>query len=186
MSPANGPERVATLITDLSGGAGVVCLRGALGLDPARYRPAIITGGGHLLAAARHAGLDVIVEPSLRSPIDPRHDSRALRGLTRLLAHGRFDLVHTHCAKAGALGRIAALRTGTRPVVHTYHGFPFHRFQPAPLRTLYAGIERGLGTVTDLALCVGDRVADEAVRRGLVPAERIRTIGVPVPRECSP
>lgn len=183
MSTASGPRRVATLITELSGGAGTMCLRGAAGLDPARYRPAIVTGGGQLLAAARRAGLHVLVEPSLRSPIDPLRDARALRNLTRLLAANRFDLVHTHCAKAGALGRVAALRTGTRPVVHTYHGFPFHRFQPAPRRLLYTEIERGLGAATDLALCVGDLVAQETVRRGLMPARRVRTIGVPVPRE---
>jgi glycosyltransferase involved in cell wall biosynthesis len=110
--------------------------------------------------------------------VSPVWDAVAQRRLYRILA-GRFDVVHTHCAKAGALGRVAAARAGIR-VVHSYHGFPFHAFQPAPLRAVYAGIERGLGRITDVGLCVGRGVAAEAARRRLLPPERIRTIGVPV------
>ena len=65
-------------------------------------------------------------------------------------------------------------------LVHTYHGFPFHEFQAAPRRWAYARIERWLGQITDLALCVGTGVAVEAVRRQLISPERIRTIGVVV------
>jgi glycosyltransferase involved in cell wall biosynthesis len=110
--------------------------------------------------------------------VSPVWDAVAQRRLYRILA-GRFDVVHTHCAKAGALGRVAAARAGTR-VVHSYHGFPFHAFQPAPLRAAYAGIERGLGRITDVGLCVGRGVAAEAARRRLLPPERMRTTGVPV------
>ena len=65
-------------------------------------------------------------------------------------------------------------------LVHTYHGFPFHEFQAAPRRRAYVRIERWLGQITDLALCVGTGVAVEAVRRQLISPERIRTIGVVV------
>ncbi len=86
--------------------------------------------------------------------------------------------MHTHCAKAGAVGRMAASRGGAARIVHTYHGFPFHQFQPAALRQAYVSIERRLGRVTDTALCVGSGVAAEAVRRRLVAPERVQTIGV--------
>ena len=137
------PLRVATVITRLEGGAGMQALRGACALDPASFRITLVTGSGDtLLAAAAESGLETVVDPSLRAPIDPLHDARALRWLTSLFRERHFDVVHTHCAKAGALGRLAAHRSHVPRIVHTYHGFPFHGFQPAARREAYIAIER--------------------------------------------
>ncbi|MQA10553.1 MAG: glycosyltransferase [Pseudonocardiaceae bacterium] len=174
-------SRVAVVITRLEGGAGLLALRGAMALDPRRYRCTIITGSGsELLATAHTAGLETVLEPALRAPISPRSDLVALRRLGSLLRRGRFDVVHTHCAKAGALGRLAAHRAGVPRIVHTFHGFPFHEFQSRARRSAYIAIERRLGRITDQALCVGTGVAVEAVRRGLVAPDRVRRIGVVV------
>jgi glycosyltransferase involved in cell wall biosynthesis len=172
--------RVATVITRLEGGAGQHALRGALSLDPAGYEMTIITGSGDpvLLAQAAASGLEVLLEPALRAPIAPRSDLRALARLRELFGHRPFDIVHTHTAKAGVVGRLAAHRAGVPRLVHTYHGFPFHEFQAPPRRQAYVRVERGLGRITDLALCVGTGVAVEAVRRRLISPERIRTIGL--------
>jgi glycosyltransferase involved in cell wall biosynthesis len=171
--------QVATVITRLEGGAGQHALRGARAMDPAGYTMTIITGSGdQLLAEAARAGLEVIVEPSLRAPIAPASDLRALTRLTALLRRRQFDVVHTHCAKAGAVGRLAAHRARVPWIVHTYHGFPFHEFQGAARRQGYIQVERRLGRITDVALCVGTGVAVEAVRRRLIAPERVRTIGV--------
>jgi len=169
------------VITRLEGGAGLLALRGAQALDPARFRVVIVTGSGfRLLDQAAESGLEVVLEPELRAPIAPRADLVALRRLTGLFLERNFDVVHTHCAKAGAVGRIAASRAGIARVVHTYHGFPFHEFQSAARRGAYIRIERRLGRLTDLALCVGAGVAAEAARRELIAPDRIRTIGVVV------
>ena len=181
MSDPAGPVRVAVAITRLEGGAGILALRGAAALDPAAFAVTIITGSGApLIARARAAGLEVVVEPSLRAPIGPAADLAALGRLTALLRERRFDVVHTHTAKAGAVGRIAARRAGAGRIVHTYHGFPFHEFQSPARRSAYVAVERRLGRITDLALAVGGGVAVEAVRRGLIAPDRIRTIGVAV------
>ena len=175
------PLRVATLITRLEGGAGVLALRGAQALDRNEFQATIITGSGnHLLDQAAAAGLELMIGPALRTPIDPRNDLRALHALGTLLGQGRFDVVHTHTAKAGVLGRVAASRAAVPRIVHTYHGFPFHEFQSRGRRGAYVAIERRLGRITDVALCVGTAVAVEAVRRGLVAPDRVRTIGVAV------
>jgi len=194
--------RVATVITRLSAGAGGVALRGALALDRERYEVTMITGGtgltgergpagdrvltgadavrcapaGDLLAEAYAAGLGVVRVPALVPQIAPRQDAAALRALTTLLAGGAFDVVHTHSAKGGALGRMAAFNAGTGRVVHTYHGFPFHEFQPRWRRSAYVRIERWLSRRTDAFLAVGGGVAAEAIRRGLALPDRIRTI----------
>jgi glycosyltransferase involved in cell wall biosynthesis len=180
--------RVATVITRLEGGAGQLALRGALIMDPAAHEMTIITGRGDpvLLDQAAAAGLEVLIEPALRAPIAPCSDLGALVRLRGLFTRRPFDIVHTHTAKAGMLGRLAAHRAGVPRLVHTYHGFPFHEFQVLPRRQAYVRIERGLGRITDLALCVGTGVAVEAVRRRLISPERIRTIGVVADGPASP
>jgi glycosyltransferase involved in cell wall biosynthesis len=178
---------VAVVITRLQAGAGGVALRGALAIDPLRYDVTIITGGSgagadsdgsgdSLATRAVEAGLRVVNVPELVSPIAPVSDMRALRALTQHLAGGRFDIVHTHSAKAGALGRLAAERAGIPLVVHTFHGFPFHEFQSMPRRGVYVGIERYLSRRTDAFLAVGAAVAAEAVRRRIAAPDRIRVI----------
>ncbi len=181
MGGGNRALRVATVITRLEGGAGVLALRGAQVLDPEVVTPTIVTGsGGRLLEEAAASGIEVLVEPVLREVIAPRSDVLATGKLESIFRERNFDVVHTHCAKAGAVGRIAARRAGVPRIVHTYHGFPFHRFQSPLRRQAYVAIERRLGRITDMALCVGSAVAAEAVRRGLVSPERVATIGVAV------
>lgn len=175
------PLRVATVITRLEGGAGVLALRGAKILDPEVVTPTIVTGsGGRLLDEAAVSGIEVLVEPLLREVIAPRSDLLALGRLEAIFRERNFDVVHTHCAKAGAIGRVAAHRAGVPRIVHTFHGLPFHQFQSAVRRQAYVSIERRLGRMTDVALCVGSAVAAEAVRRELVAPERVAVIGVAV------
>jgi glycosyltransferase involved in cell wall biosynthesis len=173
---------VATVITRLEGGAGALALRGALALDRSVVRPLIITGssGGRLHTEAAQAGIEVIVAPCLKPVLTPRSDFQAVRWLRDLLTARRPDVVHTHCAKGGAIGRIAARQAGIARIVHTYHGFPFHEFQSPLRRRAYVVAERRLGRLTDVGLCTGTGVAVEAVRRRLIPPERVRTIGVTV------
>ncbi|HJQ47125.1 MAG TPA: glycosyltransferase [Amycolatopsis sp.] len=172
--------RVATVVTRFQAGAGVVALRGAQELAARGHEVTIVAGSGDRLLDEAAAGIEVIVEPALRSPIAPRDDVVALRRLTALFARRPFDVVHTHSAKAGAVGRLAARRAGVGRIVHTYHGFPFHEFQSAVRRQAYIRIERRLGLITDVGLCVGTAVSVEAIRRGLIAPERVRTIAVPV------
>ena len=168
---------VAQIVTRFIAGAGGVALRGAMHLDPGRYRVTIVTGeGGRLTEMAELAGMSVIIEPSLVAPISPRDDATALRRLTRICRAQQFDVVHTHSAKAGALGRLAAHRAGVPLIVHSYHGFPFHDFQDPVHRAVYIGIERRLVRITDVVLAIGTGVATEALRRGLARPSALRTV----------
>jgi glycosyltransferase involved in cell wall biosynthesis len=197
-----GRIKVATVITRLAAGAGGVALRGALAVDPDRYEVTMVAGGasvtgerstegpgmlhgadavkdateGDLLVRAYRAGLPVARVASLVPQISPALDRAALRALRGFLAAGDFDVVHTHSAKAGALGRRAAAEVGVPRIVHTLHGFPFHDFQPAWRRAAYVAIERRLGRDTHMFLAVGTAVAAEAVRLRIALPERVRTI----------
>lgn len=191
------PLAVAVVVTRLQAGAGGVALRGALAVDPQDYSVTIVTGGtegaadadgsgGHLLGHAVAAGLPVVRVPELVSPISPRRDARALRLLTEHLSDAGYDVVHTHSAKAGAVGRLAAERAATPRVVHTFHGFPFHEFQSRGRRAGYIAVERYLGRRTDVFLAVGGAVAAEAVRRGIAAPDRVRVINPAISRPAGP
>jgi glycosyltransferase involved in cell wall biosynthesis len=173
--------RVAHVVTRLIAGAGGVAVRSAIELDRTRFESVIVTApGGTLIQRAGEAGLEVLTLRHMRPDIAVHHDLAGVRELSALLDIGRFDIVHTHSAKAGALGRIAARRAGVPIVVHTFHGFPFHDFQSPLRRRTYVGIERRLGRITDRFVAVSSSVAAEAVRLGIAPAERVRVIPVSI------
>ena len=171
-------QRVAHIITRCVAGAGGVAVRGAVSLPRDLYSSTLVVGSGDvLLDVARAHGVDVVVVPELVSPISPTLDARALRSLDRFLRSEGFDVVHTHSAKAGVLGRVAASRAGVPRIVHTLHGFPWHDFQPAAVRQAYIRTERALARITDAYLAVGTGVAVEALRRRVVRPDQLVTIG---------
>jgi glycosyltransferase involved in cell wall biosynthesis len=180
---AERPIRVAQVVTRLSAGAGGITLRGALGLHRDRYQTTIFAAEGGLLTdAAEAAGMTVVPlrHMAIGRGLYPWVDGPGYRELLELLSHGDFDIVHTHSAKAGALGRLAAYRLGIPAIVHSFHGFPFHQFQSPPVRQALLAIERRLARVTDYFLTDGTVVAAEAVRLKIAPPERIRAIASPV------
>lgn len=174
----SGRTRVAVVVTRAEAGAGGVAVRGATVLDPEHYDVVVCAaGGGRDLAAARSEGLRTVELRHLRPELRPWDDLAALRELTEVLGGLAPEVVHTHSAKAGVLGRLAASRLGVPAIVHTLHGFPFHEFQSWPRRRAYVEVERRLGRLTDCTLAVGSAVAAQAVRLGLAAPGRIRTIG---------
>ena len=176
------PVRVAHVVGNFTTGSGGITLREALALDGGRYRSAIIAPeGGTLTRRAEEAGLEVMELSRMGTGrrVYP-HDVAALREIASLLSAGRFDIVHTHAGRAGALGRIAAHRLGVRAVVHTFHGFPFNEFQSPPTRSALRTIERRLARITDYFLTDGTLVASEAVRLKIAPPDRIRALISPI------
>jgi glycosyltransferase involved in cell wall biosynthesis len=128
------------------------------------------------LAAAE--GAETVYLPSLRQPVDPFHDARALQQLGSIARRFRPHLVHTHTAKAGFLGRQAAmLAVRPRPVlVHTFHGHVLEGyFGPAKTR-LYRGLERSLARQTDRLIGVSSSTVEDLVRLGVAPREKFSVI----------
>ncbi|MFC6931561.1 polysaccharide biosynthesis protein [Actinomadura yumaensis] len=122
---------------------------------------------GDLTLLAHEAGMEIVQVRPLVPQISPRDDLAALRALTRVLAEGRYDVVHTHSAKGGVIGRVAAARAGVPRIVHTWHGFPFNEFQSWPRRRAYIGLERIAAKHTDAFLAIGSETVTTALRLGL-------------------
>lgn len=136
--------------------------------------PALGPEGG-LFAQTKDAVYDVIVLDSLRRAILPGKDIVAYLQLKGLLRKLKPDIIHTHSAKAGILGRWAghALKGHIEPglqkpyVVHTIHGLPFHSYQNPLLRKLYIAIEKSAGKCTDAFLTVADTMTEKAHAAGI-------------------
>ena len=109
---------------------------------------------------------------ALRRPLAPAHDGVALAQLLDVMRDLRPQIVHTHMAKAGTLGRLAAAiynRTAGRRdrarVVHTYHGHVLDGyFSPAKTR-LFLGAERAVARITDRIVAISPRIKSELLEQ---------------------
>jgi len=128
-----------------------------------------------LIASMRQAGIATHSVPTLIREPSPWHDGLALLQLINLIRRTRADLIHTHCSKAGALGRLAAVVTG-RPVVHTPHGHVFYGYFGSARTALFSRIERLLAARTDQLISLTDDETREYLRRGIGTPEKYCTI----------
>jgi glycosyltransferase involved in cell wall biosynthesis len=149
---------------------------------PERYETLLVHGslppGEESLADLSHEeGATMRFLCDLRTPIDPLHDSRALLKLIRIARAFKPDVVHTHTAKAGFLGRQAALAVRPRPaIVHTYHGHVLEGYFGAAKSRLYLELERALARVSDRLIGVSEATVDDLVRLGVAPRERFSVL----------
>jgi glycosyltransferase involved in cell wall biosynthesis len=111
----------------------------------------------------------------LQRELSPLADSAAILALRRLIRRRRPDVLHTHTAKAGATGRLAALASGSarpRARVHTYHGHVLSGYFSRRWEHVFRWIERLLAYTSGLLIAVSYEVRDELVGFGVAPARR--------------
>jgi glycosyltransferase involved in cell wall biosynthesis len=154
------------------------------GLRSRGYETTLVAGsvsrGEQSMAyVAEELGVPVVTIPHLHREISPLRDLLATARLARIMRSERPTILHTHTAKAGAVGRMAALLAGrARPpiIVHTFHGHVlrgyFGRFWTGVFRLL----ERMLARITDALVAVSPEVRDELVALGVAPASKFRVI----------
>jgi glycosyltransferase involved in cell wall biosynthesis len=110
-------------------------------------------------------------------------DLASVGALVRLLRRDRPELVHTHAAKGGTLGRVAALlafpsRRGRPVLVHTFHGHSLTGYFSPRVARVYTGIERFLARHTDALVAVSPEVRDALVALDVAPASRFTVVGL--------
>lgn len=179
--PSTGPIRVVRVIARLNiGGPAIHATLLAERLDPARFTTTLVTGtedaseGNYLALHGRQADVEVI--PDLGREIRPLRDVKTLRTLMAVIRRVRPHVVHTHTAKAGAVGRLAAIFTGVPVVVHTFHGHVLRGYFSPAKTEVYRTIERGLARRTHRLLTVTDRVRDELIALGVGRADQYTTV----------
>ena len=158
-----GPALHATLLTQR--------------LDPARYESFLVSGteedheGSYLeFRGANVKNLTTL--PSLGREIRGVRDLRTLIEIIRIIKQTRPHIVHTHTAKAGTLGRLAAWWSGVPTIIHTYHGHVFTGYFSTAKTWAFLAIERWLAARTSRLIAVSAIVRDELLDLGIgVPSQ---------------
>jgi glycosyltransferase involved in cell wall biosynthesis len=136
---------------------------------------------------AQELGVRPIAVPSLHREVSPLYDAVAVSHLVREIRKARPHILHTHTAKAGAVGRTAALLSGeARPpvIVHTFHGHVLRGYFD-PVRTrFFMETERALARHTTKLIAVGPQVRDDLVDLGVAPADRFAVIRLGIDLEA--
>jgi glycosyltransferase involved in cell wall biosynthesis len=169
---------------NMGGPAHHVGLLGSM-LDRERYETLLVhgevgPGEASLEDSVRARGVALAKVPGLRPELRPHQDLRALGSLVPAVRRLRPDIVHTHTAKAGMLGRLAAvLPGGARPViVHTYHGHVLEGYFDPVRAATYRAMERRMAGVSDALVGVSRATVDDLVRLGIAPRSKFRVIPV--------
>ncbi|MDX1994577.1 MAG: glycosyltransferase family 4 protein [bacterium] len=118
-------------------------------------------GEGDMAYYAEERGVQPVYLNQLGRSLNPLRDLVTIYKLTRILRRLKPDVVHTHTAKAGFVGRIAARLAGVPVVVHTFHGHVFHGyFSPAKTR-LFILLEQFAAHLSDTIITITPRLRDE-------------------------
>jgi glycosyltransferase involved in cell wall biosynthesis len=178
--------RVLRVIARLNvGGPSIQALTLTKLLEPFGYQTTLVRGlegprEGSMDHLARELGIHPRLMTSLRRSLGV-NDLVAMLQLTRLVRSTRPHLIHTHAAKAGALGRLACIVAGDAapPVrVHTFHGHVLSEYFSPLASATFVRVERALARATSKLVAVSEEVKRDLLRLGVGRPEQIRVVPV--------
>lgn len=180
---------VVRIITRLNiGGPSIQAARLTTDLSNRGYRTVLIHGrigaGEGDMSDLLPPGTDHRYVDGLRRPIAPHDDARAFAAIWSILRDVRPDVVHTHMAKAGLLGRLATRlynrtigRSRPARLVHTYHGHVLDGYFSPRTTAAFIAAERYLARATDALVAISPRIRDDLVDRfGIGSRDRVHVI----------
>ena len=156
------PIRVCRIIGRLNiGGPAIHALLLTQGLRARGYETLLVAGRegpgeGSLGDLAAQKGVGPLFLPEMGREVRPGRDLVALFRLLRLFRQRQPEIVHTHTAKAGAIGRVAAKLAGIPIIIHTFHGHVFHGYFSRGMTRIFLAIERRLAVASTKVLAVSE------------------------------
>ena len=190
---AKQPVKVVQIIARMNvGGPAVIVADLMRSIDSSKVEQVLITGycdsdeADYLetvatdIKATRIAGLGRSV--SLVA------DIRAFFALVAMIKKIAPDVIHTHTAKAGVLGRLAAILAGRKAKrVHTFHGHLLHGYFSGWKVKLVIAIEKFLAKRTDILVAVGNQVKEDLLAAGIGKSDQYRVFfpGLVEPKKIS-
>jgi glycosyltransferase involved in cell wall biosynthesis len=179
-STTTGRTRIARIITRLNiGGPSIQATELSVRLSGRGFETMLVHGR----LGAREGDMRYLLErstsgpllkhvPALQRSLSPASDVHAAWQIYRLLCRFEPAIVHTHMAKAGAVGRTAALlynqtagRRSPAHLVHTYHGHVLEGYFSPMTTKVFIGAERGLARVTDRIVAISPRIKTELLEQ---------------------
>ncbi len=102
-------------------------------------------------------GLQPLIIPEMRRSINPLNDYFVYRKLKNIIEEFKPDSVHTHAAKAGTIGRLAAYNAKVPVILHTFHGHVFHSYFNKAKTSVFKNIERNLAAKSTKIIAISER-----------------------------
>ena len=174
------------------GGPAVIVAELMRGLDKSRFDQILVTGycdeneADYLETVA--TDINAVRIAGLGRSVSFLADFKAFFGLVSLIRRFKPDVIHTHTAKAGVLGRLASLLAGRGAVrIHTFHGHLLHGYFNNVTTKIVILIEKFFAARTSILIAIGSKVRDELIAAGIGKAEKYRVFfpGLPAPKTLS-
>lgn len=125
----------------------------------------------------KNLGVAYRIIPEMRRKVNLWNDWIAYRKIQSIIRDYNPDIVHTHAAKAGALGRQAAFSCNIPVTVHTFHGHVFHSYFSSFKTSFYKHIERNLAKRTSAIIAISEKQKQELVgEHKIAPTEKVCVI----------
>lgn len=179
------PIRVLRVIARLNmGGPALHVAYLSAGLKERGYETTLVAGSlalgeESMSGVAERLDVPIVTVPELHREISPLRDFRSVYHVAELIRELRPHILHTHTAKAGAIGRMAAMLAGDAAppiVVHTFHGHVLRGYF-GPLRSgFFRLLERWLARRTTALIAVSPEVRDDLVSLGIAPVEKFSVV----------
>lgn len=182
--------KVLRIITRLNiGGPAIHVALLTQGLNPAKFESTLITGKvspeeGNMSYLIDTLNEKVVIVPELQRELNLMKDMKALFRVLKVLNQHKPDIVHTHTAKAGTIGRIAVfvhnlIHRRKVGVVHTFHGHVFRGYFGKVKSLFFIWAERLLAKIADVIVVLSESQKGELCRNyNIGPANKFRTVNL--------
>lgn len=122
-------------------------------------------------------GLKPIIIPEMQRSLNPYKDQIAFKKIQNIIKEFKPDIVHTHAAKAGALGRRAAYKMGVNQIYHTFHGHVFHSYFGNFKTRIFKKIEKNLAKKSTKIIAISEIQKSELSKiHKICPEKKIEVI----------
>jgi glycosyltransferase involved in cell wall biosynthesis len=120
---------------------------------------------------AQKLGVTYVTIPGMGRSIHPGSDLKSFRALKSIIKSYKPDIVHTHAAKPGTLGRLAASQAGVPVILHTFHGHIFHSYFNSFKSAAFIKIERYLARKSSAIIAISEKQRFELVKEFKIASE---------------